>query len=239
MALLDFDGDYGRTYNAQIRHLIPAYDAIFELAAAAAATEQPCARRALVVGAGTGTELPSLLQAMPMAQFTLVEPSEQMRGFCTDLIARVGATDRVLWGPNNLDDLDDPSGEGFNLVISHNVLHVLAPDAQAPLLEQMVRRVGPGGILLLSSYSETPALPLPLAMAIATARFRALGMDEPTVQAVMASRNSKVFSLDHALLERTLHEAGLEPPTQLLQALFTHLWVSRRPPLQCEGGPDA
>ena len=76
-------------------------------------------------------------------------------------------------------------------------------------------------------------------MAIATARFRALGMDEPTVQAVMASRNSKVFSLDHALLERTLHEAGLEPPTQLLQALFTHLWVSRRPPLQCEGGPDA
>ena len=46
MALLDFDGDYGRTYNAQIRHLIPAYDAIFELAAAAAATEQPCARRA-------------------------------------------------------------------------------------------------------------------------------------------------------------------------------------------------
>ncbi|MEY3930172.1 MAG: hypothetical protein RLZZ516_1882 [Cyanobacteriota bacterium] len=70
-------------------------------------------------------------------------------------------------------------------------------------------------------------------------RFRALGMDEPTVQAVMASRNSKVFSLDHALLERTLHEAGLEPPTQLLQALFTHLWVSRRPPLQCEGGPDA
>jgi len=141
MALLDFDGDYGRTYNERIRHLIPAYDAIFELAAAAAAAEQPHARRALVVGAGTGTELPSLLKAMPMAQFTLVEPSEQMRGFCTDLIARVGATDRVLWGPNNLDDLDDPSGEGFNVVISHNVLHVLAPANQDQLLSQMAERV--------------------------------------------------------------------------------------------------
>lgn len=97
-------------------------------------------------------------------------------------------------------------------MISHNVLHVLTTGAQEPLLEQMARRVAPGGILLLSSYSETPALPLALAMKIATARFRGLGMDEPTVDAVMASRNSKVFSLDHALLERTLHQAGLEPP---------------------------
>lgn len=234
MNLLDFEGDYGRTYDTHIEGLIPAYSALFEIAAATAAALQARAQRVLVVGPGSGTELPGLLGAMPEASFTLVEPSEQMRGQCQGLLERIGAGARVQWA-----ELNQLEAGGFEAVISHNVLHVLAPDAQAPLLEQMVRRVGPGGILLLSSYSETPALPLPLAMAIATARFRALGMDEPTVQAVMASRNSKVFSLDHALLERTLHEAGLEPPTQLLQALFTHLWVSRRPPLQCEGGPDA
>lgn len=229
MALLDFDGDYGRTYNERIRHLIPAYDAIFELAAAAAATEQPHARRALVVGAGTGTELPSLLQAMPMAQFTLVEPSEQMRGFCTDLIARVGATDRVLWGPNNLDDLEDPSGEGFNLVISHNVLHVLAPANQDQLLGQMAERVAPGGCLLLSSYCETEPPGVELAMHIGLARFALLGMDQSTIDAVAASRNNKVFSMDADRLEQQLTQAGLEPPIQLLQALFNRLWLSRRP----------
>lgn len=229
MALLDFDGDYGRTYNERIRHLIPAYDAIFELAAAAAAVEQPHARRALVVGAGTGTELPSLLKAMPMAQFTLVEPSEQMRGFCTDLIARVGATDRVLWGPNNLDDLEDPSGEGFNLVISHNVLHVLAPANQDQLLGQMAERVAPGGCLLLSSYCETEPPCVELAMHIGLARFALLGMDQGTIDAVAASRNSKVFSMDADRLEQQLTQAGLEPPIQLLQALFNRLWLSRRP----------
>ena len=228
MALLDFDGDYGRTYNERIRHLIPAYDAIFELAAAAAAVEQPHARRALVVGAGTGTELPSLLKAMPMAQFTLVEPSEQMRGFCTDLIARVGATDRVLWGPNNLDDLDEPSGEGFNLVISHNVLHVLAPANQDQLLGQMAARVAPGGCLLLSSYCETEPPGVELAMQIGLARFALLGMDQSTIDAVAASRNSKVFSMDADRLGQQLTQAGLEPPIQLLQALFNRLWLSRR-----------
>ena len=234
MNLLDFEGDYGRTYDTHIEGLIPAYSALFEIAAATATALQARAQRVLVVGPGSGTELPGLLAAMPEASFTLVEPSAQMRGQCQALIDRIGAGARVQWA-----ELEPLEEGGFEAVISHNVLHVLAPDTQAPLLEQLVRRVGPGGILLLSSYSETPALPLPLAMAIATARFRALGMDEPTVQAVMASRNSKVFSLDHALLERTLHQAGLEPPTQLLQALFTHLWLSRRPPLQCEGGADA
>jgi SAM-dependent methyltransferase len=163
-----------------------------------------------------------------MAQFTLVEPSEQMRGFCTDLIAREGATDRVLWGPNNLDDLNDPSSEGFDLVISHNVLHVLAPANQDQLLGQMAERVAPGGCLLLSSYCETEPPGVELAMHIGLARFALLGMDQSTIDAVVASRNSKVFSMDADRLEQQLTQAGLEPPIQLLQALFNRLWLSRR-----------
>lgn len=228
MALLDFDGDYGRTYNAQIRHLIPAYDAIFELAAATASTLQPQARRVLVVGAGTGTELPSLLQAMPRAKFTLVEPSEQMRGFCCDLVARLGADERVQWGPDNLDALEDPHNHRFDMVISHNVLHVLAPAEQDQLLQQMAARVAPSGCLLLSSYSESGPPGLELGLAIGRSRFPVLGMDQATIEAVLESRNSKVFSMDAARLEQQLTQAGLEPPIQLLQALFNHLWLSRR-----------
>ena len=225
MALLDFDGDYGRTYNARIRRLIPAYDAIFELAAATAAALHPEAQRVLVVGAGTGTELPALLEALPQARFTLVEPSEQMRGFCNELLASIGASDRVAWGADYLDACADGT---FEVVISHNVLHVLAPAEQEQLLRQMAARVAPGGCLLLSSYSESGPPGLELGLAIGRSRFAALGMDQATIEAVMESRNSKVFSMDGERLEQQLTQAGLEPPIQLLQALFNHLWLSRR-----------
>ena len=225
MALLDFDGDYGRTYNARIRRLIPAYDAIFELGAATAAALHPEAQRVLVVGAGTGTELPALLEALPQARFTLVEPSEQMRGFCNELLASIGASDRVAWGADYLDACADGT---FEVVISHNVLHVLAPAEQEQLLRQMAARVAPGGCLLLSSYSESGPPGLELGLAIGRSRFAALGIDQATIEAVMESRNSKVFSMDGERLEQQLIQAGLEPPIQLLQALFNHLWLSRR-----------
>ena len=44
----------------------------------------------------------------------------------------------------------------------------------------------------------------------------------------MALRNVAVHSLCPDHLEQQLVLAGLEPPTQLLQALFNRLWFSRR-----------
>jgi tRNA (cmo5U34)-methyltransferase len=236
MALLDFDGDYGRTYNARIRRLIPAYDTIFELAAASAAALQPQARRVLVVGAGSGTELPALLQAMPLARFTLIEPSQQMRGLCNALVAEIGATERVEWGP---DSLEAGNEDRFEVVISHNVLHVLPPPEQEQLLQRMAAHLAPGGCLLLSSYCESNPPGFELGLAIGRARFKALGMDAATIEAVMASRNTKVFSMDEERLQRELTQAGLEAPIPLLQALFQHLWLSRRPAQECEGGAEA
>ena len=232
MPLLDFDGDYGRTYDARISTLIPAYSAILELAATATAALQPLAQQVLVVGAGTGTELPGLLTAMPQARFTLVEPSAQMRGLCEALIERIGASDRVMWGP---DDLDALGRTRFDAVISHNVLHVLTPDAQERLLRQMAERVAPGGCLLVSSYSETEPPELELGLQIGVTRFKAMGMDPSMIEAVMAARNREVFSVDRQRLETQLVQAGLEPPIQLVQALFNRLWLSRR----CEGAATA
>jgi len=54
-------------------------------------------------------------------------------------------------------------------------------------------------------------------------------MDEASIEAVMASRNSAVFSMETERLEQQLYQAGLEPPIQLLQALFNPFWLSRRP----------
>jgi tRNA (cmo5U34)-methyltransferase len=76
MAGLDFDGDYGRQYAATIRQSVPGYDTLLELGAAALAAACPNASSALVVGPGPGEELEGLLQAMPLAQLTVVEPRQ-------------------------------------------------------------------------------------------------------------------------------------------------------------------
>ena len=228
MALLDFDGDYGRHYDQSIRRLIPAYDSHFELATAALGALVPTASSALVVGPGAGEELPSLLRAMPGAHLQLVEPSEQMRGFCDAVIARVQAGSRIGWAPN---DLKEVPGR-FDAVICHNVLHLLPPAEQEDFLKQLCARVGPGGVLVISGFSEEPGADIELWQAIARARFHAQGMDSETIERVMASRNAGVYSVDADRLAGQLHRAGMEPATQLLQALFNRLWFSRRPAAQ-------
>ena len=225
MARLDFDGDYGRRYDQSIRRIIPAYDAHLELTAAALGALVPTAASALVVGPGAGEELPSLLQAMPGATLQLVEPSEQMRRFCNAVIAEAQAGQRITWGPNALTEV---AGR-FDAVICQNVLHLLPPAEQEPVLQQLCARVGPGGVLVLSSFSEEKDADLELWQAIARARFNAQGLDSEAIERVMASRNAGVFSLDPDRLATQLRLAQMEPPTPLLQALFNRLWFSRRP----------
>jgi tRNA (cmo5U34)-methyltransferase len=225
MARFDFDGDYGRRYDQSIRRIIPAYDAHLELAAAALGALVPTAASALVVGPGAGEELPSLLRAMPGATLQLVEPSEQMRGFCNAVIAETQAGERIAWGPNTLEEV---AGR-FDAVICQNVLHLLPPAEQEPVLQQLCARVGPGGVLVLSSFSEEKDADLELWQAIARARFQAQGLESEAIERVMASRNAGVFSLDPGRLATQLRLAEMEPPTPLLQALFNRLWFSRRP----------
>lgn len=226
---LDFDDSYGRNYEATIRTLIPAYDAIVEIAAASLAALMPQAASVLVVGPGSGSELPAMLAARPDAQFTLVEPSAQMRGFCERVIATAQASGRVQWGPERLEPGQTWGQGAFDVVVSHNVLHLMPPSAQQELLQLMLACIRPGGLLLLSSYSEPVEPQLQqLWQSIATARFAAAGLETERIEAVLASRNSGVFSLDQQQLDQALALAGMEPATLLVQALFNRLWFSHK-----------
>jgi len=229
---LDFDGSYGRDYDATIRTLIPAYEAIAEIAAASLKALLPQARAVLVVGVGSGSELPAMLAALPEAEFTLIEPSAQMRGFCERVIASAGAGKRVQWGPERLSPQQDWGQEAFDAVVSHNVLHLMPPSAQQELLQLMLACLGPGGLLVLSSYSEpSDSRQQERLQAIGTARFAAAGLAPERIEAVLASRNAGVYSLDQALLEQELARVGMEPATLLVQALLNRLWLSRQAPI--------
>ena len=229
MSGLDFDGDYGRQYRQRIRISIPAYDAVLEIGAAALSANTPAARHVLVVGPGAGEELPGLLQAMPMARFTLLEPSEQMAGFCRQLIASLHAESRCLLHQQSLADSGlEPAG--FDAVVCHHVLHLLPPEQQQQELDRLLGQLAAGGCLLLSSYSEPSGHDFDSQLLeIVKARLRMLGMDEATLELFLSGRNKVVFSLAEALIQQQAQACGCAPPQLLLRAMFNGLWLIQRP----------
>ncbi len=148
-----------------------------------------------------------------------------MRGFCNAVIAETQAGHQIAWGPNALKEL---AGR-FDAVICQNVLHLLPPAEQELVLQKLCAHVGPGGVLVISSFSEEKDADLKLWQAIARARFQAQGLESEAIERVMDSRNAGVFSLDPDRLATQLRLAKMETPTPLLQALFNRLWFSRRP----------
>jgi hypothetical protein len=81
---------------------------------------------------------------------------------------------------------------------------------------------------------------LELGLAIGRSRFAAMGTHSATIEAVMASPTSRVFSMEAERLEQQLTKAaGLEPPIQLPQVPCNPLWLSRRLGRECEGGAEA
>jgi SAM-dependent methyltransferase len=229
MTTLNFDGGYGLGYSKNIRLLIPAYDALLGIASAAAAALAPEADTALVVGPGPGEELPGLFHALPKASFTLLEPSAQMARRCREFIARSGRENhcQLLEQPLNGDTPLD--GSPFEVVICHNVLHLMRPDQQRQALRQLALHLAPGGLLLLSSYSHAAdSDDLQLLKQINSSRLLRRGVPSGTVAWLMDRDNSAVFSLSTELLAEELQADGLEPPQILIQALRYRLWVSRR-----------
>ena len=226
---LDFDGDYGRLYRERIRLSIPAYDAVLEIGSAALAAKAPSARQVLVVGPGAGEELPGLLQAMPLARFTLLEPSEQMAEFCHQRIASLHADSRCSLQQQCLAD-SGLNQESFDAVVCHHVLHLLPAPQQQLELAALMKQLAPGGSLLLSSYSEPPGEDHYLQLReIVIARLRLLGMDEATLELFLSGRNTVVFSLAEELIRQQAQASCCSPPQTLLQAMFNGLWLIQRP----------
>ena len=77
MTALNFEGQYGQSYRKSIRHSIPGYDTLHEIALAAMHTMAPQATRVLVVGPGPGEQLPDLLNTCPEAELTILEQSQR------------------------------------------------------------------------------------------------------------------------------------------------------------------
>jgi len=127
MPSLDFDGDYGRTYRRSIQNSIPGHDVLHELATAAVQSAASDARQVLVVGPGPGDDLPPLLNACPEAALTVLEPSGQMLEQCRHTLADHPGRERCRLLQHTLNEAleGELNGARFDVVVCHNVLHLL------------------------------------------------------------------------------------------------------------------
>ena len=228
---LDFEAEYGRKYRTTIQHSVPGHATLLEIAAAAIGDKAPAARRILVVGPGPGDELPQLLEACPEAEFVVLEPSAQMLQTSLETLRGQSGFERCQWVAKTL---EEAVGSGvlqrdFDGVICHNVLHLMAADQQDLMIKRLVELSRPGGVLLISSYSEAAEPEVcDTIFSIAARRLLDRGLPAEMADKFLTARNTAVFSLDTARLETMLVDLNCQAPIQLYQGLFARLWITRR-----------
>ena len=230
MPSLDFDGDYGRTYRKSIQDSIPGHDVLHEIARAAIRASSSEAQQVLVVGPGPGDELPALLDACAGASLTVLEPSELMLEQCRKTVADHPGSSRCRLLPCTLNEAleGELKGGRFDLVVCHNVLHLLPSAEQNAMLRDLSQCTAVGGILLLSAYSEAEdSASQQQVFDVAWQRLIDRGVPQETLAKIKDSRNKVVFSLDASRVAAALEQAGWHSPLQLYQGLFIRLWLCR------------
>ncbi len=230
MPSLDFDGDYGRTYRKSIQDSIPGHEVLHEIARAAIQATASDAQQVLVVGPGPGDELPHLLNACADAELTMLEPSELMLEQCRKTVADHPGRSRCRLLPCTLKAAleGELKGARFDLVVCHNVLHLLPCEEQNAMLRELTQCTADGGVLLLSAYSEAEdGESQREVFNVAWQRLVDRGVPEDRLEKIRDSRNTVVFSLDASRVTAVLEQAGWRAPLQLYQGLFIRLWLCR------------
>ena len=230
MPSLDFDGEYGRTYRKSIQDSIPGHDVLHEIARAAIKATASDAQQVLVVGPGPGDELPNLLNACADAELTVLEPSELMLEQCRKTLSDHPGSSRCRLLPCTLNAAleGELNGARFDLVVCHNVLHLLPRDEQNAMLRELTQCTADGGVLLLSAYSEAEEGESQREVFnVAWQRLVDRGVPEDRLEKIRDSRNKVVFSLDASRVAAVLEQASWRAPLQLYQGLFIRLWLCR------------
>ncbi len=155
--VFDFDGDYGKDYEALARQVIPGYRTLFPMFTAIIEPDLPPGARVLVVGAGTGIELIALKRARPDLRLHGVDPSEQMLQIAERRVAEAGLESGVTLQLGYASDV--PTRPRFDAATLINVLHFVPDDgAKSALLHDIAGRLRPGAVFVLFDLHGDPGL---------------------------------------------------------------------------------
>lgn len=145
-------------YSANIRALLPTYDAQFAVANAYLRTVVPAEAHILVVGAGGGMEIVTFGRLNPGWQFTGVDPSESMITVAKRYAEQDDVADRVEFHHGYVDELAEESS--YDAATCMLVLHFLPNDeAKLRLLQAVAARLKPGAPFVVVTAFGQPENP--------------------------------------------------------------------------------
>lgn len=142
--------DLNRSYPTKIRQLVPRYDEMVDVIVELLRLSEP--RSVLDIGAGIGNVSAAVLEALPGARITMVEP-------CAEMFAQAARTLSDFSGRAGLvnqDILDFAPDHRFDAIFSNLVLHNIEPDEKRRLLTDLVGWLEPGGRFIWSDLIRHP-----------------------------------------------------------------------------------
>lgn len=151
----NFDGDYGESYEALARRVIPGYATLFSMIGALIDPDLPPGARVLVVGAGTGIELVTFKRIRPDLLLHGVDPSDRMLELARRRVADMGLADGISYQHGYTSDV--PLTLRFDAATLINVLHFVPDDgSKAELIADIAARLKPGGVFVFFDLHGDP-----------------------------------------------------------------------------------
>lgn len=139
-------------YNDTIRRRILGYETIFQLMADLVQVNHENPKNFLIVGAGGGQELSTLIPSFPNAQYVAVDPSDNMLHLAKLRLAEEQLNAAVDYYAEELQYV--AFSEKFDVATCHLVLHFLQTTEQKKsLIEAIAQNVAPGGLAFFSSFN--------------------------------------------------------------------------------------
>ncbi len=184
--------------------------------------------RVLVVGAGTGNELPAYARGEPGWHLTAVEPSERMLAQARARMVAHGTESRVEFFQGDLADL--PETPPFDAATMLLVLHFQPDDgAKLRLLQDIGVRLRPGApFALVDSHGDVGTLAFDQMMEAWMRYARYHGVSEEEEALYREQVRDGVYNVPTGRVTELLREAGFRNPSQFYRALVFGGWVAER-----------
>jgi tRNA (cmo5U34)-methyltransferase len=208
-------------YDDQRQKLAPIKDALY-LCIRMLLSKLPSDSRALIVGAGTGSELMYLANAFPLWSFTVVEPASAMLDVCRQRAEENDISSRCTYHEGYLESL--PDTDGFNIATSILVSHfIVNQDDRIKYFSEIASKLNPSGYLvetgLASDMSKSEYSKL-LEVWVNMHDYAGMPVN-------INSFGNKVSILPVEEVKSLVESGGFEAPVLFFQTLLIHAWFSK------------
>jgi len=218
---VNFDQNTASDYDGQREKLSPIKDAL-HLCTRMLFSNLPSDANALIVGAGTGSELIYLAQTFPQWSFTVVEPATEMLDNCKKRSEKDGILSRCFFHGGYLDSL--PESRDFDLATSILVSHFFVkPGERGSYFSEIASRLRLGAYLVEASLASDMTKPeFKDMLEIWINMHDYAGMPVNT-----ESFGKKVAMIPIEEVESIIELSGFNKPVLFFKSLFINAWFSK------------